>query len=134
VQGSHQCKVFADGIDGLGRRSGLFDSVARLDRDSLISLFPQFFLELWAEINHRASLRATAEGNASLPDLEISETAVPEDTIFEELVTQYGKLIKRSEDMIVQQVCGEIESGLRPHLAAMMAFVYTFSSPQELDR
>jgi hypothetical protein len=84
----------------------------------------QFFLELWAEINHRASLRTSAKGNPCLPEPHTLEAAVPEDAIFEELVGQYGKLIKRSEDMIVQQICGETENSLRRHFAVMLSFVY----------
>ncbi|KAA1468489.1 hypothetical protein DENSPDRAFT_833787 [Dentipellis sp. KUC8613] len=76
-----------------------------------------FFLELWTEINHRASLRARAETNHLLPDPRDSTEDTPDGTIFEELVTQYGKLVTRAEEMIVQQVCGEVESHLRPHLA-----------------
>ncbi|TFY64757.1 hypothetical protein EVG20_g5839, partial [Dentipellis fragilis] len=76
-----------------------------------------FFLELWTEINHRASLRARAETNPLLPDPRDSTEDTPDGTIFEELVTQFGKLVTRAEEMIVQQVCGEAESHLRPHLA-----------------
>ena len=46
------------------------------------------------------------------------EEGTPEDTIFEELVHQYAKLSNRAEDMIVQQVCGEIEGGLRTHFSS----------------
>ena len=83
----------------------------------------QFFLELWAEINHRASLRMAVKGTSCLPDPHELEAVVPEDAIFEELVVRYGKLIKRSEDMIVQQICGETEHSLRRHFATMLSFV-----------
>ena len=63
------------------------------------------------------------KGNSCLPDPHELEAAVPEDTIFEELVVRYGKLIKRSEDMIVQQICGETEHSLRRHFATMSSFV-----------
>lgn len=77
----------------------------------------QFFLELWTEINHRASLRVRAETHPSLPDpKEVSDEA-PEGTIFEELVHQYEKLITRAEDIITQQVCGEVETSLRSYWA-----------------
>lgn len=79
----------------------------------------QFFLELWTEINHKAALRARAEATASLPDPKSSsEDDVPEGTIFEELVTQYGKLVDRAEDMIVHTVCHEVEFGLRQHFSS----------------
>ncbi|GJE85916.1 RINT-1 family protein [Phanerochaete sordida] len=75
-----------------------------------------FFLELWTEINHKAALRARAEAAASLPDPKgAAEEEAPEGTIFEELVTQYGKLVTRAEDMIVHSVCNEVEAGLRQH-------------------
>ncbi|ESK95519.1 rint-1 family protein [Moniliophthora roreri MCA 2997] len=78
-----------------------------------------FFLELWTEINRRAGLRAQAQAHSALPD----PTAVPSDdsqeTIFEELVVQYRKLEGRSEDIIVQQVCAEVEAGLKAHFQAI---------------
>lgn len=75
----------------------------------------QFFLELWTEINHRASLRVRAETHPSLPDpKEVSDDA-PEGTIFEELVHQYEQLVTRAEDIITQQVCGEVETSLRSY-------------------
>lgn len=74
-----------------------------------------FFLDLWAEINHKAALRARAEAAASLPDPKGAAEDAPEGTIFEELVTQYGKLVTRAEDMIVHTVCNEVEAGLRQH-------------------
>ncbi|KAJ7770915.1 TIP-1 family-domain-containing protein [Mycena maculata] len=77
-----------------------------------------FFLELWTEINHRASLRAQALAASSLPDPRAVGSAVPQETVFEELVTQYEKLARRAEDMIVQQVCGEVEGGLKAHFSA----------------
>lgn len=76
----------------------------------------QFFLELWTEISHKAALRARVEATSSLPDPKgIPEEEVPEGTIFEELVTQYSKLVGRAEDMIVHSVCHEIEAGLKQH-------------------
>ncbi|KAJ6604224.1 TIP-1 family-domain-containing protein [Mycena vulgaris] len=77
-----------------------------------------FFLELWTEINHRASLRSQALAAASLPDPRAIGSAVPQETVFEELVAQYQKLVHRAEDMIVQQVCGEVEGGLKAHFSA----------------
>lgn len=79
-------------------------------------LVGQFFLELWAEISHKAALRARAETTASLPHpKDTVEEEVPESTIFEELVTQYGKVVGRAEDMIVHSVCHEVEAGLKQH-------------------
>jgi hypothetical protein len=80
--------------------------------------FLQFFLELWTEINRRASLRSQALAASSLPDPRAAGSAVPQETVFEELVTQYRVLVHRAEDMIVAQVCGEVEGGLKAHFAA----------------
>lgn len=69
------------------------------------------------------------EAEASLPDPKHSVTEVPEGTIFEELVVQYGKLAERAEDMIVQCVCGEIEAGLRAHFTSGSSTSVTLLHP-----
>jgi hypothetical protein len=74
-------------------------------------------LELWTEINLKASLRARAETHPSLPNLNNSSSDPPDGTIFEELVQQYEKLVTRTEDMIVQQVCTEVEIAWKAHFA-----------------
>ena len=74
-------------------------------------------MELWSEINQRASLRARAEANPSLPDPTSAQAEAPDGTLFEELIHQYAKLSGRAEDMIVQQVYGEIEGGLKVHFS-----------------
>lgn len=79
-----------------------------------------FFLELWTEINKRASLRSRAEASGSLPDTFTSEES-PEETIFQELIDKFSVLCKRTEDMVVQQVCGEVERGLRAHLSGLVS-------------
>ncbi|EIN13385.1 hypothetical protein PUNSTDRAFT_129073 [Punctularia strigosozonata HHB-11173 SS5] len=84
-----------------------------------------FFLELWSEINRRASLRARAGENPLLPDPENDDKTVPDSTIFEELIAQYNKVASRAEEMIVHHVLGEIEGALRAHFAAAIS-----SSPQ----
>lgn len=53
----------------------------------------------------------------SLPDPRNSSQDVTEGTIFEELVQQYEKLVTRTEDMIVQQVCAEVEAVWKVHFA-----------------
>lgn len=90
--------------------------------DTRASRCVQFYLELWTEINHRASLRTRAEMHPSLPDSSngrSNKSDAPECTIFEELITQYTKLASRAEDMLVNQVCGETETALRTHFAAV---------------
>jgi RAD50-interacting protein 1 len=76
-------------------------------------------LELWTEINLKASLRARAETHPSLPILNNSPSLsdAADGTIFEELVQQYEKLVTRAEDMIVQQVCTEVEAAWKTHFA-----------------
>ncbi|TFL06361.1 RINT-1 family protein [Pterulicium gracile] len=70
-----------------------------------------FFLELWSKINESAKLRSQVDAVDALPTAD-SENA---DTIFEELISQYSLLAERAEGVIVQQVCGEVESRLRAH-------------------
>jgi RAD50-interacting protein 1 len=81
----------------------------------------QFFLELWSEINRRASLRARADEHPLLPDPEEEDKAALDSTIFEELIAQYSKLASRAEDMLVQHIVSEIESGLRAHFATAIS-------------
>ena len=48
---------------------------------------------------------------------------MPEGTIFEELVTQYLKLVSRAEDLIVHTITWEVEVGLKAHFAAGSTYV-----------
>lgn len=77
-----------------------------------------FFLELWSEINTRATLRAKAEAHPLLPQ-PATDDLIPEvaakGTIFQELVAQYQTLGQRAEDMIVGHICAEIESAAKPY-------------------
>nr|VWO99552.1 N/A [Ganoderma boninense] len=94
-----------------------------------------FFLELWAEINHRASLRTRAESIPSLPNPNATEDESPEGTIFEELVRHYNDLVRRAEELIISTVTGEIESGLKAHLQGSSAQVTpasTSGTPDEI--
>jgi hypothetical protein len=85
----------------------------------------QFFLELWSEINRQRSLRNMVEGNPLFPRLksDVANAHLPDDSIFEELISRFEKLVTRSEDMIVHQVCREIEGGLQPHFTEPMSCV-----------
>lgn len=74
-------------------------------------------------MNQKASLRARAKANASLPNPKNPESSNTEDTIFEELIVRYRGLASRAEDIIVQQVCGEVEGGLKAHFSSSMSFV-----------
>ena len=48
-------------------------------------------------------------------------------TLFEELISQYRKVVSRAEDMIVQQMCGEVESALKVHFSTATSFVVFLS-------
>lgn len=74
----------------------------------------QFYLELWKEINERASLRAKAEALSSLPTPKPDDVA--EGTLFDELIVQYATLTARSEDLIVRHVVSEVQSALNTHM------------------
>jgi hypothetical protein len=76
---------------------------------------PKFFLELWTEIKSQTPLRVRAAACSSLPDLKAAKLNA--DTIFDKLIDKYAKVVSRSEDMIVQQVCREVEGGLKAHFA-----------------
>lgn len=53
-----------------------------------------------------------------LPDTTSAGPDVHQDVLFDELISQYGSLISRAEDMIIHQVCGEVESDLKAHFMA----------------
>jgi len=89
-----------------GRLTSGVDGVQRLCKALISARFIEmamdtwgeelFFLELWTEINHRASLRARAEAYASLPDPKNGDAEIPDGTIFEELIHQYAKTVSSS--------------------------------------
>ncbi|THH05559.1 hypothetical protein EW145_g4700 [Phellinidium pouzarii] len=72
-----------------------------------------FFLELWHQICEKASLRSRVEDVDALPN---PNDVKDEGTIFAELVAQYDKLTERAENMLVRQICGEVEADLKAHL------------------
>ncbi|THH29732.1 hypothetical protein EUX98_g4456 [Antrodiella citrinella] len=109
-------KRLTSGVEGVQRLCKALISAAYLAAAMEAWGEDVFFLELWAEINRKASLRARVESAASLPDPKgPTDEEVPEGTIFEELVIQYGTLGERAEDLIVQSVCGEVEQGFKAH-------------------
>ncbi|KAF5384043.1 hypothetical protein D9757_006987 [Collybiopsis confluens] len=75
-----------------------------------------FFLELWTEINQKAPLRALAQANSTLPLSNGDDGS--QNTIFETLINKYHKVCDRSQDIIVQQICAEVESNLKAHFSA----------------
>lgn len=67
-----------------------------------------------------------------LPDTSFGGSGVHEDIIFDEMIAQYRRLGVRAEDMIVHQVCSEIEGGLKSHLGStpFVQFIYLrFQNP-----
>ncbi|KAI6136895.1 TIP-1 family-domain-containing protein [Pisolithus sp. B1] len=85
-----------------------------------------FFLELWAEINRRAYLRARVGAHPSLPEpngWSQNVQGAPEGTIFEELIMQYAKLGLRAEDMLIHQICGECETSLKGHFNSLASLL-----------
>lgn len=112
----HDTRRLTTGVDGLQRLIKAFVS-ARWVTIAMQNWGEQlFYLELWKEINERASLRAKAAVLPSLP------TPVPEhvaeDALFDELIAQYATLTARSEDLIVRHVVSEVENLLRQHIAS----------------
>ncbi|KAF5374888.1 hypothetical protein D9758_000035 [Tetrapyrgos nigripes] len=81
-----------------------------------------FFVELWNEINQRSSLRTLAQTRLALP---ASDSELTHGTVFREQVQRYQLLGRRAEDIIVQQVCAEIEAGLKVHFSAISSPEYT---------
>ncbi|KAH9486638.1 RAD50-interacting protein 1 [Psilocybe cubensis] len=77
-----------------------------------------FFLQLWEEFIGDQDLRHWAQTSPYLPDLSNGSNPSPGDMIFSKMISNYKHLCVRAEDMVIQLVCGEIESGLRAHRAA----------------
>jgi hypothetical protein len=83
-------------------------------------------LELWQDIIRDPELKKQAEACALLPKATSSSahTEAARETVFEEMMSRYQKITTRAEDMTVQQICGEIEAGLRTHFVASTGYVY----------
>lgn len=69
-------------------------------------------------MHHNPALRERAEANPLLPQPGPANIEVPNDTIFEVFINKYTALIIRAENMIVQQVCSEVEGRLKAHFAS----------------
>jgi hypothetical protein len=54
------------------------------------------------------------------------EGGIHSNTLFEELISRYKKVVKKAEDMIVQQVCGEIEAALKVHFTLTTSASFPF--------
>jgi len=96
----------------MGRRAGLCFLVS-----SKLARFTLFkpFLQLCADFHSDTILRNWANKTPLLPDPDDTD---PQKPIFHKLVTLYHDLASRSQDMIVQLVCTEVEAGMRAYHAA----------------
>ena len=72
---------------------------------------------MWTEINQQPHLYSYADNTSLLPDPKPAEGDIPSNTLYDELILQYRKVVTRAEDMVVQQVCGEIETALKVHFS-----------------
>ncbi|KAF9523602.1 TIP-1 family-domain-containing protein [Crepidotus variabilis] len=77
-----------------------------------------FFVQLWADFYSDLTLRNWAKKTPLLPNPSDSDGSVPNETIFKELVAIYRETATRSQDMILQLVCNEVEQDLRAHRLA----------------
>lgn len=81
----------------------------------------QLFVQLWADFNSDPILRNWANKTSLLPYLSDTDGPSPRETIFQKVGTMYGDIASRSQDMIVQLVCTEVETGLRGYHAEASA-------------
>jgi hypothetical protein len=76
------------------------------------------FLQLWADFHSDPILRNWANKTPLLPPCSDPDDPAPRETIFHKLVNLYHDIVSRSQDMIVQLVCTEVETGMRAYHAA----------------
>lgn len=107
------------GVDGVQRLCKAFLSAAFLE--SALEGWGEelFFLDLWTQMNSDPALQA--EKSSLLPKVAFDKDTAPTNTVFDNLISRYTKAIVRAEDMIVQQVCVEVEGHLKAHLVALTA-------------
>ncbi|KAF8640664.1 hypothetical protein AX17_000321 [Amanita inopinata Kibby_2008] len=111
------------------RLTGGVEGVQRLCKAFLAATFVEaalegwgedlFFLDLWTEINTNQTLREQAEKSSLLPPLTVEKGEALANTIFDELISRYTQVIVRAEDMMIQQIYGEVESSLKAHFHTM---------------
>jgi len=83
---------------------------------------------MWRDIHHDPALRSHAEANSLLPSPGHEALEVPNDTIFEAVINRYTTIIIRAENMVVQQVCIEVETQLKAHFYTYDIFYIECSS------
>ncbi|KAF7784590.1 hypothetical protein Agabi119p4_755 [Agaricus bisporus var. burnettii] len=119
------------GIEGIQRLCKALLSAAHIELALEGWTEDVFFLELWSDIHHIPSLRERVSVNPLLPNPGPEDTDVPNETIFEVFINKYTTLIIRAENMIVQQICNEIESRLKAHFNLNISESVTESSLTE---
>jgi hypothetical protein len=81
------------------------------------STSPKRFLQLWTDFHSDPILRNWANNTPLLPSCSSPDDPARE-TIFYKLMTLYHDIASRSQDMIVQLICTEVETGMRAYHAA----------------
>ncbi|KAF9015481.1 TIP-1 family-domain-containing protein [Cyathus striatus] len=94
------------GVEGVQRLCKALLSAAFLSQSMKGWADESFFLELWTELCHNPSMRNVVDENLLLPTPRSPATIT------------YDKATRRAEEMIMQQICGEIEHNLKAHLNA----------------
>ncbi|KAG6891065.1 hypothetical protein C0995_014154 [Termitomyces sp. Mi166 len=105
------------GVEGVQRLCKALLSATYVERTMRSWTEELFFVELWTEINHKCELRNRALASPLLPNPKTEGDEIPEDGLFDEVLTRYDRLVSRAEGMVVQQVSGEIESLLKAHFS-----------------
>ena len=116
MQGLLECKLHGRMSGAMGRRTGLCFLVFL---ETSFSTFIKPFLQLWADFHSDPILRNWANKTPLLPFSSDCDDLVPRESIFQKLVTLYHDIASRSQDMIVQLVCVEVEGGMRAYHAAI---------------
>lgn len=107
------------GVEGVQRLCKALLSAAYIEASLQDWAQELFFLELWADICRNSLLRSRSGSNSLLPNPSpLGADEIPQETLFEEIMSRYQKTILRATEMVIQQVCGEIESYLKAHFVS----------------
>jgi len=68
---------------------------------------------LWKAIRETSDLQVLVANRTELPDVKLAKDDA---TVFQVILTKYLNLEDRAENMIVSQICGEVETSLKGHL------------------
>ncbi|KAK2461679.1 hypothetical protein APHAL10511_006142 [Amanita phalloides] len=108
-----------DGVDGVQRLCKAFLSAVFLETALEGWGEELFFLDLWTQMNSDPVLREQIESGPLLSQPIPENNGALTSTVFEELISRYIKVVVRAEDMIVQQICDEVENHLKTHLGTV---------------